>query len=154
MAIVAINQLPNHEDTLLLRLLGKGQTQKQAIDRAIAFDTSDPRRAAILRLLANWKISLEIAGQVDAEEGLMMALPQAYLEWEQQTEQRGEQRGALKEAQALILRQLVRRIGTIAPAMQTQIQSLSLIQLENLGEALLDFSSPTDLPTWLQKQKN
>jgi hypothetical protein len=34
--------------------------------------------------------------------------------------------------------------------MQTQIQSLSLTQLENLGEALLDFSSPTDLLNWLQ----
>jgi hypothetical protein len=58
--------------------------------------------------LASWKISIEITGQVDAEEELMMALSQAFLAWEQQTEQRGEQRGrqegALKEAQALILR--------------------------------------------------
>jgi Domain of unknown function (DUF4351) len=157
-AIIAINQLPNTEETLLLRLLGRGQTQKQAINQVIAFDTRDSRRAAILGLLANWKISIEITGQVDAEEELMMALSQAFLEWEQQTEQRGEQRGrqegeqrgALKEAQALILRQLTRRIGTVAPAMQTQIQSLSLTQLENLGEALLDFSSPTDLLDWLQ----
>jgi predicted transposase YdaD len=84
----------------------------------------------------------------------MMALSQAFLEWEQRTEQRGRQeggqRGALKEAQSLILRQLARRIGNMAPAMQTQIQSLSLTQLENLGEALLDFSSPTDLLDWLQ----
>jgi hypothetical protein len=157
-AIVAINQLPNTEETLLLRLLGKGQTQKQAIDRVIALDANDPKRAAILRLLANWKISIEITGRVDAEEELMMALSQAYLEWEQQTEQRGEQRGrqegeqrgALKEAQSLILRQLTRRIGNIAPAMQTQIRSLSLTQLEDLGEALLDFATPIDLADWLQ----
>jgi Domain of unknown function (DUF4351) len=149
-AIIAINQLPNTEDTLLLRLLGKGQTQKQAINQVIAFDPTDSRRAAILGLLANWKISIEITGQIDAEEELMMALSQAYLEWEQQTEQRGEQRGAFQEAQALILRQLARRIGTVAPVAQTQIQSLSLTQLENLGEALLDFSSPSDLSNWLQ----
>jgi hypothetical protein len=31
-AIVAINQLPRNEETLFLRLLGKGQTQKQAVD--------------------------------------------------------------------------------------------------------------------------
>jgi Domain of unknown function (DUF4351) len=153
-AIIAINQLPNTEDTLLLRLLGKGQTQKQAINQVIAFDASDPNRAAILRLLANWKISIEITGQVDAEQELMMALSQAFLEWEERTEQRGEQqgeqRGALKEAQTLILRQLTRRIGTVTPVAQTQIQSLSLTQLENLGEALLEFSSPTDLLEWLQ----
>jgi predicted transposase YdaD len=108
--------------------------------------------------LTSWKISIEITGQVDAEEELIMALSQAYLEWEQQTEQRGEQRGrqegeqsgALKEAQALILRQLVRRISNMAPAIQTQIQSLSLTQLENLGEALLDFDRPSDLDNWLK----
>jgi hypothetical protein len=149
-AIIAINQLPNTEETLLLRLLGKGKTQKQAINQVIAFDAREPKRAAILRLLASWKISIEITGQIDAEEELMMALSQAYLEWEQQTEQRGEQRGAFQEAQALILRQLARRIGTVAPVAQTQIQSLSLTQLENLGEALLDFSSPSDLSNWLQ----
>jgi hypothetical protein len=51
--------------------------------------------------------------KVEAEEELMMVLSQAYLEWEQQIEQKGrqegEQSGALKEAQALILRQLTRR---------------------------------------------
>jgi Domain of unknown function (DUF4351) len=155
-AIVAINQLPNTEATLLLRLLGKGQTQKQAINQVIAFDASDPKRAAILRLLASWKISIEITGQIDAEEELMMALSQAYLEWEQRTEQRGEQRGrqegALKEAQALILRQLTRRIGEVSSEAQSQIQVLSLDQLESLGEALLDFSEPSDLSDWLRSQ--
>jgi hypothetical protein len=152
-AIVAINQLPCTEETLWLRILGKGQTQKQAIAEVIAFDGRDPRRSAILRLLTNWKISIEIAGQVEAEEELIMVLTQAYLEWEQQTEQTGEERGALKEAQALILRQLTRRIDTVAPEMRSQIQALPLTQLEALGEALLDFSEPADLETWLQSNR-
>ncbi len=59
-AIVAINQLPLTEETIWLRLLGKGQTQKQAVTEVIAFDTRDPRRSIILRLLANWKISIEL----------------------------------------------------------------------------------------------
>jgi hypothetical protein len=75
------------------------------------------------------------------------------LEWEQQTEQTGEERGALKEAQALILRQLTRRIDTVAPEMRSQIQALPLTQLEALGEALLDFSEPADLETWLQSNR-
>ncbi|NJR56822.1 MAG: DUF4351 domain-containing protein [Acaryochloris sp. CRU_2_0] len=149
-AIIAINQLPRDETTLLLRLLGKGQTQNQAVDEVIAFDTREPRRAAILRLLANWKISIEITGQVEAEEELMMALTQAYLEWEQQTEQRGEAKGRHEEGQSLILRLLTRRIGDISPDLQAQIQVLSLDQLEALGEALLDFTEPDDLVMWLQ----
>lgn len=88
-----------------------------------------------------------------------MVLSQAYLEWEQQTELRGEQRGrqegeqsgAIKEAQSLILRQLTRRIGSLAPEMQTQVQNLSLAQLESLGEALLDFTVLDKLENWLNR---
>jgi Domain of unknown function (DUF4351) len=142
---------------LFLRLLGKGQTQQQAVDEVIGFDARDLRRSAILRLLSNWKISLEITGETEAEEELMMVLSQAYLEWEQQTEQRGRQRGrqegeqtgALKEAQSLILRQLTRRMSDVSPELRSQVQALSLAQLESLGEALLDFTAPNDLADWL-----
>jgi Domain of unknown function (DUF4351) len=56
-----------------------------------------------------------------------------------------------KEAQALILRQLTRRIGSVPPAIQVQVQALSLTQLEALSEALLDFSNPADLVNWLNE---
>ncbi|MEH2246718.1 DUF4351 domain-containing protein [Nostoc sp.] len=45
----------------------------------------------------------------------------------------------------LILRQLTRRFGAIEPEMQQQIRTLSITQLEELAEELLDFSSQTDL---------
>jgi predicted transposase YdaD len=75
-----------------------------------------------------------------------MTLSQAFLEWEQQTEQRGRQAGEL----ILVLRQLDRRIGSITPELKAGVQSLSLTQLENLGEALLDFTDLSDLVAWLQ----
>jgi len=81
----------------------------------------------------------------------MMALSQAYLEWEQRTEQRGLEKGLQQGEQSLILRLLKRRIGELSPAMVQQIQSLSLVQLESLGEALLDFTSTDDLVAWLQE---
>lgn len=77
-----------------------------------------------------------------------MTLTQAYLEWEQQTEQRGR----IEEAQALILRQLMRCIGEVAPEVRSQVQALSLAQLESLGEALLDFTEAGDLDRWLEGQ--
>jgi hypothetical protein len=156
-AIIAINQLPCSEDTLFLRLLGRGQTQQQAVDEVIAFDATEAKRAIILRLLASWKISIEVTGQAEAEEELIMVLSQAYLEWEQQTEQRGrqegEQTGALREAQALILRLLSRRIGSISEEMRSQIEALAIGKLEALGEALLDFSEPEDLLNWLERNQ-
>jgi Domain of unknown function (DUF4351) len=51
---------------------------------------------------------------------------------------------------AVILRLLTRRIGAVDPQLQQQIQGLSIPQLEALAEALLDFSTPGDLITWLE----
>jgi predicted transposase YdaD len=69
-----------------------------------------------------------------------------YQEAFQEGEQAGEQAGESR----LVLRLLSRRIGDLSPEMRSQIQALSLQQLESLGEALLDFSKPSDLQDWLQ----
>ena len=50
---------------------------------------------------------------------------------------------------SLILRQLTRRVGELSSEVRSQIESLTLEQLENLGEALLDFTSLVDLRAWL-----
>ncbi|MBD1900397.1 DUF4351 domain-containing protein [Coleofasciculus sp. FACHB-712] len=63
--------------------------------------------------------------------------------------QKGEQRGLRQGEVALILRQLRLRFGDINPELQEQIRGLSIPQLEGLAEALLDFSSQTDLVSYL-----
>ncbi len=70
-----------------------------------------------------------------------------YQEWREEFLQEGEERGE----RALILRQLTRRIGEMAPEMRAQIRSLSLAKLESLGEALLDFTGADDLSEWMQR---
>jgi len=59
--------------------------------------------------------------------------------------------GRQREALSFVTRQLTRRFGTIAPEMPTEIQTLSVEELENLGEALLDFSQAADLANWLNE---
>lgn len=56
-----------------------------------------------------------------------------------------------EEAQSLILRQLTRRVGELPSPVRQGVESLSLEQLENLGEALLDFNSMADLQAWLEE---
>ena len=51
---------------------------------------------------------------------------------------------------SLISRLLSRRVGELPIALQSQIDRLSLPQLENLGDALLDFGTIADLTTWLE----
>jgi len=63
--------------------------------------------------------------------------------------QQGLQEG-LQHERSLILKLLARKIGVISPQNRSQIESLPLPQLEALGEALLDFSTPDDLDNWLR----
>jgi predicted transposase/invertase (TIGR01784 family) len=64
------------------------------------------------------------------------------------------QEGRIEEARSLILRQLTRRLGTLPATVEAQVQALALPQLEALGEALLDFSEPANLVTWLAENRD
>jgi predicted transposase/invertase (TIGR01784 family) len=72
------------------------------------------------------------------EEGLERGLEQ------------GLEQGKQQEALKYTLRLLSRRLGTLEPAQEEQIRGLTLQELEDLGEALLDFSETANLDTWLQ----
>ncbi|WP_310418120.1 DUF4351 domain-containing protein [Chamaesiphon sp. OTE_8_metabat_110] len=60
-----------------------------------------------------------------------------------------EQQGEIKATQALILRLLNRRVGNVLPEVEMRVKALPLLRLEDLGEALLDFSQMSDLMAWL-----
>jgi len=62
--------------------------------------------------------------------------------------QEGREEGRQSELR-LVMRQITRRIGAINSQLQPQIENLSLTQLEDLGEALLDFATEEDLVNWL-----
>ncbi|MBN3909681.1 MAG: DUF2887 domain-containing protein [Nostoc sp. NMS1] len=70
-----------------------------------------------------------------------------------------EEPRAIREAKeegerTIVLRLLNRRVGNIPDALLSQIQGLSVEQLEALGDALLDFSTLADLSGWLQSQQS
>jgi predicted transposase YdaD len=72
----------------------------------------------------------------------------------QQDRERAKQEGREEGKQRLtrvITRQLDRRLGEIDAPLIERIQALSIEQLENLGEVLLDFANVSDLETWLNQ---
>lgn len=71
--------------------------------------------------------------------------------WMEEGIEQGLKRGKQEATLSLILRLLPRRMGAVSPQLQERIQQLSLVQLEELAEALLDFSSEADLVAWLQQ---
>ncbi|MDZ8186701.1 MAG: DUF4351 domain-containing protein [Nostoc sp. ChiSLP02] len=145
-AIIAIHQLPQIPETLWLRLLGRGNVQSQAIIELQALPLNHPYQKATLELVYNLRENLSVNQELETEDReLIMRLEPLYQRAREQAKQEGKQ--------DLILRQLNRRIGEINQSLIARIQGLSIEQLENLGEALLDFSSVADLETWLNQQQ-
>jgi predicted transposase YdaD len=65
--------------------------------------------------------------------------------------QRGIEQGMQREGANLVLRLLNRRFGQVTTSVEKQIRQLSVKQLEDLGEALLDFENEADLLHWLSQ---
>jgi len=157
--IISIAELPTTEDTLWLRLLGKGTTQEQAISELLMLPETNPKRATALDLLVRWRINIEMTATIDEEEEqFLMALSQAYLEWERQTEQRGRtqgieqgiEQGEQRGKAALIVMQLRSRLSNLPTSVETQIEALSATGLDQLAIAILNFGTVAELEQWLQ----
>jgi hypothetical protein len=96
-AIIAIDQLPCTPDTLWLRVLGKGATQKQAISELFAMPREDGLRSVTLGLLMSWRVEINIDdNELDAEtQELIMQLSPAYIKWREETLQEGKSEVAI-----------------------------------------------------------
>jgi predicted transposase YdaD len=103
--------------------------------------------AACVAVLAGLRFDQSLIRQLFREE--IMRESVIYREILQQ----GLQQGLQQEARSLIGRLLLRRFGAVDPQLQEQIQALSIAQLEELAEALLDFSAVTDLTLWLHEHQ-
>ena len=83
------------------------------------------------------------------QQGVQQGLQRGIQQGVQQGVQQGMQRGEV----AILQRQISRRFGELEPQLNERIQKLAIPQLEDLGEALLDFSNVADLAAWLQGQQ-
>lgn len=147
---MAIHQLPQTPETLWLRLLGRGSVQSQAIIKLQALPLDHPYQKATLELVYNLRENLRVNQKLETDDReLIMRLEPLYQRNREQAKEEGRQEGKQEGEKNLILRLLHRRIGEIDALLIERITGLSIEQLENLGEALLDFSSVADLEAWL-----
>ncbi len=160
-ALVAIHQLPVDETTLWLRLMGRDGVQRNAISELLALPSDHPMKRKTVEHLAVLQISLNVGQNLTTDErALAMNLTPVYEKWRQETLEEGLQEGLKQGLQrgrqdgerSLVLRLLNRHLGTLTSSVESQIQALSVTQLEALGEALLDFTEMADLDDWLRSQ--
>jgi hypothetical protein len=143
--IVAIAELPNTPATLWIRLMGKGRTQEEAIAELLQMPESDPKRSNALNLLVSWRINIEITNQVENEEQrVLMALSQAYLEWEKQTERRGRNQGLEQgrelERRTILLDFMRSRYGEVDATLESLIPQLMALSNAEWSSLILQCS--------------
>jgi predicted transposase/invertase (TIGR01784 family) len=105
-------------------------------------EAPQPENRAIIELLTTIMVyKFENKSQREVEEmlGITLRETRVYREIKEEGEK------------SLVLRLLAKRVGELPQQLHQQVESLSLEQLENLGEALLDFTSMADLDAWFNQ---
>jgi hypothetical protein len=140
-ALVVIHQLPRTEETLWLRILGKGTVQKQAIIELAALPEGNPLRASALESLASLRLSLVASENLDEEDReLFMNLSPAYLQWREETLQEGMQSGRQAERRATIENLLLVRFGSLDDTLSAIIPQLLELPPQEFTQELLRLS--------------
>jgi predicted transposase YdaD len=88
--------------------------------------------------------------EVETMSGVRLEESRVYQDAKAEGKAVGITEGQLQEGRSLIIRQIKRRIGKVFPSLQSKIETLSLTDIEALGEALFDFTAEVDFVTWLQ----
>ena len=135
----------------LIELIVSKENQSQELVKTLMARTktevsNDSERQGIIELLES--VLMSKFSQLSRQEIEAMFLvsdikqTRVYQEAKQEGEQEGEKN--------LLLRQLSKRFGKLGDAYIKSINSLTIAQLEDLGEALLDFGDINDLEQWLK----
>ncbi|MTJ12628.1 DUF2887 domain-containing protein [Anabaena sp. UHCC 0187] len=137
----------------LIELIVSKENQSQELVKNLMTRTktevsNDSERQGIIELLES--VLMSKFSQLSRQEIEAMFLvsdikqTRVYQEAKQEGEQEGEKN--------LLLRILSKRFGKLGDAYIKNINSLTIAQLEDLGEALLDFVEISDLEQWLKSR--
>jgi len=130
MNLIAIHQLPVTPETLMLRVLGRGQVQRAAVEEVRALPES-PTVERVLELLENWRDTIELRDNrsIDEEEVLMNLSP-AYLRWREENRQEGHQEGRLEERREMVETALRVCFGELDPALAQIVPAILALPTE------------------------
>ncbi|MUH00849.1 Rpn family recombination-promoting nuclease/putative transposase [Scytonema sp. UIC 10036] len=137
-------------ETIVLYKLPRISPQELAkMFRLSDFDIKKTRYYEEVRKEIKQEVKEEVKQEVK-EEVKQEVKEEVKQEVKEEVKQEVKEEVKQEEALQLIKRLLQRRIGKVSQKLHKRINRLSVEQLENLAEALLDFGSEEDLATWLQ----
>jgi hypothetical protein len=140
--IVAIHQLPVNEDTLWLRVLGKGGTQKRAVEELVELPERNPFRENLLEILANWRKNLELRDNLSSEEQeVIMNLSPAYLKQREEWKIEGIQEGTKQGQLSVIASLLEGRFGTLDSELSGLVEQIAQLPISERTQLLLSLAN-------------
>ncbi|UJS05691.1 Rpn family recombination-promoting nuclease/putative transposase [Cylindrospermopsis raciborskii] len=141
----------------LLQLLGtnkeeSGEIGKELLENAETEPEFELRLSLIETILANKfpDLTKEMIMQLLDLKQTDITQSRFYQEIRTECLEEGLQEGLQKQAIAMVIRLLTRRLGELSEERVGQIRQLSVSQLEELAESLLDFRQISDLEAWLK----
>jgi predicted transposase YdaD len=138
----AIESLPTGLGLMVLTTL-EGDKAKSEAKKLIDRSSTSRDIISLVSTIVLYKFESLSREEVDVMLGIELQQTRVYREAVAEGRQAGEA--------SVIMRQLNRRLGSVPADRAAQIQQLTVPQLEDLGEALLDFTNLTDLETWMNQ---
>jgi predicted transposase/invertase (TIGR01784 family) len=133
----AVGELPIGLGLMVLTTL-EGDEAKVEARRLIERDRESRAIINLVSTIIVYKFGTLSRDEIDLMLGIELQQTRVY------------QDAKVEEGQILVLKQLTRKLGNISPEVRSRVNSLTIEQLESLGEDLLDFTKISDLLAWLE----
>ncbi len=122
--------------------MGRGETQRTAIDELLALPESNQLRQNTLKLITNLRVIIVQQQETltEDEQELIMNLSQAYQQWEETTKQQGVQEGVQLERRQVVENLLRFRFGSVDEELSRVVDSLLQLTPEEFTPLCLQLS--------------
>ena len=144
-----IEELPIGLSLMVLTTL-EGDAAKNQARRAIERSRGNEDIIGLVSTIILYKFTALSRDEVDAMLGIELQQTRVYQEAKAEGRTEGLEIG-LQQEKALVLKQLIRKLGNLSSQTQSKVSALPIDCIESLGEALLDFTSMSDLESWLSQ---
>jgi predicted transposase/invertase (TIGR01784 family) len=128
----------------------EGDAAKTEARRLIALAEGSRAIIEIVSTIIVYKFTNLTRDEVDAMLEITLQQTRVY----QDAKAEGELIGEAKGEARMILRLLNRRLGSVPDRLSAQIQQLTVPQLEDFGEALLDLTNLAEVEMWLARHSS
>ena len=151
MGIVDLESLPYNADTMLLKLLGKAESAKQAFADILKLDPKLELRNDIIEVAIKHCVYLEKAQVALTEEELefmaYVKTEEVYQEWVKERRAEGRREGVLQSTTKMVRGRF--GVSDLTVQIIERLELLSDRQLDEFTSKFFDWQQPTEILTWL-----